>query len=64
MHRAPDSLNKTCKHTGREASHSELNMKQEYTFGEKWCSANSYQESQFFKWKIFQFRKGPWTRIL
>ena len=33
-HRASVSLKKTCKHIEREVSHSECNMKQEYTFAE------------------------------
>lgn len=40
-HRPPNSLNETCKHIGREGSHYEFNVKQEHTFGEKWCSAIS-----------------------
>lgn len=34
-HRAPNSLNETCKHIGREGSHYEFNVKQEHTNQEK-----------------------------
>lgn len=34
-HRAPNSLNETCKHIEREGSHYGFNVKQEHAFGEK-----------------------------